>query len=194
MQSAYHRCDHEAICCCSVALLCPTLCDSIDFSMPGFPVLHHLQELAQTHVHWVSDALQISLLPPFCSVNISYLLYWWIWFPVLNSITQGLANAEQTWQQHHRYHVWGIIVCQAYDNLYLAVKVLIAQLCPTLCDPIACSLSVSYVHEILQTRILECVAMLSSGGSSQPRNWTRISRIADRLVTPCKMYESPMRK
>ena len=34
----------------SVAQLCPTLCDPMDCSMPGFPVLHHLPELAQTHV------------------------------------------------------------------------------------------------------------------------------------------------
>ena len=32
----------------------------MDCSMPGFPVLHHLMELAQTHVHWVSDAIQPS--------------------------------------------------------------------------------------------------------------------------------------
>ena len=36
---------------CSVAQSCPTLCDSMDCSMPGFPVLHHLPEFAQTHVH-----------------------------------------------------------------------------------------------------------------------------------------------
>ena len=35
---------------CSVALSCPTPCDSIDRSTPGFPVLHHILELAQTHV------------------------------------------------------------------------------------------------------------------------------------------------
>ena len=46
--------------CCSVAQLCPTLCDSMDYSMSGFPVLHCLPELAQTHVHWVSDAIQPS--------------------------------------------------------------------------------------------------------------------------------------
>ena len=45
---------------CSVARSCPTLCDSIDHSTPGFPVLHHILELAQTHVHWVSDAIQPS--------------------------------------------------------------------------------------------------------------------------------------
>ena len=46
--------------CCSVAKLCPTLCDPMDFSTPSFPVLHHLPESAQTHVHWVSDAIQPS--------------------------------------------------------------------------------------------------------------------------------------
>ena len=33
--------------------LCPTLCDLMDCSMPGFPVPHHLPESAQTHVHWI---------------------------------------------------------------------------------------------------------------------------------------------
>ena len=46
------------ICCCLVAQLCPTLCDPMDCSMPGFRVLHHLPEFAQTHVHWVGDAIQ----------------------------------------------------------------------------------------------------------------------------------------
>ena len=44
--------------CCSVSQLCPTLCDPMDCSTPGFLVLHHLWELAQTHVHWVNDATQ----------------------------------------------------------------------------------------------------------------------------------------
>ena len=45
-------------CCCSAAQLCPTLCDLMDCSMPGFPVHHQLLELAQTHVHSVADAIQ----------------------------------------------------------------------------------------------------------------------------------------
>ena len=44
--------------CCSVVQLCPTLCDPMHCSMPGFPVLHHLPVLAQTHVHWVGNAIQ----------------------------------------------------------------------------------------------------------------------------------------
>ena len=44
----------------SVAQLCPTLCDPMDCSMPGFPVRHQLPELAQTHIHQVRDAIQSS--------------------------------------------------------------------------------------------------------------------------------------
>ena len=42
----------------SVAQLCPTLCDPMDCSMPGFLVYHQIQELAQIYVHWVGDAIQ----------------------------------------------------------------------------------------------------------------------------------------
>ena len=44
----------------SVAQLCLTLCSPMDYSTPGFPVRHQLPELAQTHVHRVSDAIQPS--------------------------------------------------------------------------------------------------------------------------------------
>ena len=44
----------------SVTQSCLTLCDPMDCSTPGFPVHHQLQELAQTHVHRVSDAIQPS--------------------------------------------------------------------------------------------------------------------------------------
>ena len=42
----------------SIAQSCPTLCDLMDCSIPGFPVHHQLPELAQTHIHRVSDAIQ----------------------------------------------------------------------------------------------------------------------------------------
>ena len=44
----------------SVAQSCLTLCDPMDCSMPCFPVHHQLLEFIQTHVHWVSDAIQSS--------------------------------------------------------------------------------------------------------------------------------------
>ena len=54
--------DHCIICCCccSVSRSCLTLCDPMDSSTPGFPILHHFLELAQTHVQWDSDAIQPS--------------------------------------------------------------------------------------------------------------------------------------
>ena len=57
---------HVFCCCCSVAQSCPTLCNPMGCRTPGFPVLHHLPELAQTHAHGVSAAIQPShpLLSP----------------------------------------------------------------------------------------------------------------------------------
>ena len=68
-----HAClfpDH--CCCCSVTKSCPTLCDPMDCSMPGFPVLHYLLELAQTHIH---RGLSVLL---FFSNQLLFL-----WFPLL---------------------------------------------------------------------------------------------------------------
>ena len=49
-----------------VTQLCPTLCNPMDFSMPGLPVHQQFLELAQIHIHLVSDAIQPShpLLSP----------------------------------------------------------------------------------------------------------------------------------
>ena len=44
----------------SVTQSCPTPCNPMDCSIPGFPVHHQLPEPTQTHVHWVSDAIQSS--------------------------------------------------------------------------------------------------------------------------------------
>ena len=44
----------------SVTQLCPTLCEPMNRSTPGFPAHHQLPEFSQTHVHQVSDAIQPS--------------------------------------------------------------------------------------------------------------------------------------
>ena len=51
---------------CSITKSCPTLCNPMDCSTPGFPVLHYVPEFAQIHVHRVRDAIQPShpLSPP----------------------------------------------------------------------------------------------------------------------------------
>ena len=75
-------CGHPEVnrlcCCCSVAQSCLNLCDPMDCSTPGFLVLHYLPKFAQTHVHWVSDAIQPScplLLPSPPSLDLSQHLF-----------------------------------------------------------------------------------------------------------------------
>ena len=63
------------------------------------------------------------------------------------------------------------------------VKVLVAQSCLTLCDPMDYSLPGSSVNGILQARIPEWVAILISRGSSWPRDQTQVSHIAGRFFT-----------
>ena len=65
----------------------------------------------------------------------------------------------------------------------LKVKVLVAQLCLTLSDPMDCSSPGSSVHGISQARALEWISIFFSRGSSLPRNWTQVSRIAGRFST-----------
>ena len=58
---------------CSVAWLCPTLCDPMGCSMPGLPVLHYLPELAQTHLYWVGcHPTILSSISPFSSYPQSF--------------------------------------------------------------------------------------------------------------------------
>ena len=68
--------------CCSVADSCLTLCDPLDSSMPGFPVLHYLPEFVQTHVHWrchpiiSSSVVPFSSCPPSFPASGSFLMSW----------------------------------------------------------------------------------------------------------------------
>ena len=60
----------------------------------------------------------------------------------------------------------------------------VTQSCPTLCDPMDCSLPGSSIHGIFPERILEWVAISFSRGSFWPRGWTWVSHIAGRLFEP----------
>ena len=75
--------DIREFCCSVAAQSCLILCDPMNYSMPGFPVLHHLPELAQTHVHWVRDAIQPSHLllspsPPTFNLSQHQGLFQWV--------------------------------------------------------------------------------------------------------------------
>ena len=58
MKDLYTQMTKHSVHFSSVSQSCPTPCNPVDCHMPGFPVHHHLPELAQIHVHWVSDATQ----------------------------------------------------------------------------------------------------------------------------------------
>ena len=76
-------------CCWHVTKSCLTICNTMNCSVTGFPVIHYLPEFAETHVHWVGDAIQPSHpLPPFLLLpstvtnlkifsNESALCIWW---------------------------------------------------------------------------------------------------------------------
>ena len=93
---------------CSVAQSHLTHCNPMDCSMPGFPVLHHLPELTQTHVCWVGDATQPSCplsSPGKPTANFKKSSSDWVtpstenvhWLPINNSYRieiQGLGQAH----------------------------------------------------------------------------------------------------
>ena len=76
---------------------------------------------------------------------------------------------------------WGL---KDHDCCFsITSKVLVIRLCPTLSNPMNCSPWGSSVLGILQTRILEWVAISFSRGSSQPEDWTQVSCTAGRFFT-----------
>ena len=70
-------------CCFSLTKSCPTSCEPMDCSTPGFRVLHYFLDLAQTHVHWVDDAIQpchalSSPSPPALNLSQNKGLFQWV--------------------------------------------------------------------------------------------------------------------
>ena len=88
--------------CYLVANSYPTLCDSMDCSMPGFSVLHCFPEFAQTHVHWISDTIQpshplSSPSPPAFNLSQHQGLFQWV-----NSLHQ-VAEVLELQLQHQPF-------------------------------------------------------------------------------------------
>ena len=88
----------------SVTQLCPTLCDPMDCSTPGFPVHQQLSELAQIHVHQVGDTLWPShplLLPSPPAFNLSQHQDLFKWVNTSHQVAKVLAL-----QLQHRSFQW----------------------------------------------------------------------------------------
>ena len=103
-----------------------------------------------------------------------------------NSLKKGrrLQNGGMLWIQ---------ACIQTLVQSYQLMLCLVAQSCTTLCDsdPMDYSPPGSSVMGILQTRILKWVAIPFSRGSSQPRDWTEVSRIAGRFFLPFEQLRKP---
>ena len=111
---------------------------------------------------------------------------------VLHSICQQVWKSQQ-WPQAWKRSVFIPIprkampknaqaTTQLHSSHMLVSESEVAQSCPTLCDPMDCSLPGSSVHGIFQAIVLEWIAISFSRGSSQPRDRTRVSRIVDRRL------------
>ena len=87
-------------CCCSVTQLYPTLCNPMDCSMPGSPVLQHLPEFAQIHVHSVGNVIQPSrpLSSPSPAFNLSQHQGLCQWISSLHQVAKVLELQHQCFQ------------------------------------------------------------------------------------------------
>ena len=82
---------------------CPTLCDPMRYSIPGFPVLHCLLQFAQTHGHWISDAIQLSHpLSPHSPHALNLSQHWGLFQWVSFSIQ--VAKVLELELQHQSFH------------------------------------------------------------------------------------------
>ena len=103
--------------CCSVAKSCSTLWDPINCSMPGFLILHCLPECAQTHVHWVSNAIQLShplFYPSSLALNLSQHQDLSQWVGCLHQVAK---LSELQFQLQHQFGQWIFRVDFIYDWL-----------------------------------------------------------------------------
>ena len=111
-------------CCCWITQLCLTLCDPMDCSMANFPVLQHFPELAQTHVHWVGDAIQqshplSSPSPPALNPSQYQGLFKWV------SSLHQVAKVLELQLQHQSFH-WNhdtILICFLNVTIWVASHV-----------------------------------------------------------------------
>ena len=140
----------------SVAQSCPILCDPMDCSTPGLSIHHQLPEIAQTHIHWVSDAIQPSHLLPFPSplpsifpsvrvfsnesaLQIRWPKYWSFSFNIhpsseytgLISLTSGSGKIRKDFFQSPFFLLWSFSP-QSFSTFSWISKVLFCYLTPTL--------------------------------------------------------------
>ena len=151
-------------CCCSVTQSCLILCDPRECSFLDFPVLSLFPGVCLSSrllSQWCRPAVSSSVVPFSCLQSLPASRS----FPVSQPFTLGSQS-----------------IGASTPILPMSV-VLVALLCPTLCDPMDYSPLGSSVRGILQARILEWVAIPFTSNSSQLRDWTQVFCIASKFFT-----------
>ena len=147
--------------------------------MLGLPVLYYILEFVQTHVHWVSDAIQpshhlSSPSPPALKLS------------SIRVFSNELALCIR-WLKYWSFS-FSISPSNEYSGL-ISLKIgLFEPCCPRAFQASSPAPqfeginSLASVHGISQPRILEWVAIYLSRGSSQPRDWSSVSCIGRWIV------------
>ena len=124
--------------------------------------------------HWLINGFICSAYWKSCTVDTlnAWSAYTWVHYKEFFTflLSPGLGNKS--------VRIWPLL-----QPSKASLESEVAQSCPTLCDPMDCSLPGSSVHGIFQARVLEWIAISFSRGSSQTRDWTWVSRIVDRRFT-----------
>ena len=97
-------------------------------------------------------------------------------YQIVRTHTKEITWIQDMASPNHHSTLWKT----PHLNNKVKSEIEVAQWCLILCDPMDCSLPGSSLHGILQARVLEWVAISFSRGSSRPRDWTQVSRIAGR--------------
>ena len=158
-----------------VAHLCPTLCNPMDCSLPGSSVHGILQARI---LEWTAIPFYRGCSQPTDQIQVSR---------IADGFFTISANREAL---EHWSGLCRVVSCRE-----------VTQSCPTLCDPMDCSLPGSSLHGILQARVLEWVSISFSRESSQPKDQTWVSCIpgrcfnlwATRVAYPFSRESSPPR-
>ena len=176
-------CVHVCLCyvyfCRSVAKSCPTLCDSMDYSPPDS--LSSMGFLRQEHWNGLPFPLPGDLPDPgieptspalaggFLTTDTNIYIYIYIYVCNFLFVTKLVLHILFFNKTNYS------LISFELRNLCL-----VTQPCLALCNPIDCSLPGSSVHGESPGKVLEWVAMPSSRGYFQPRDWTQFSLIAGR--------------
>ena len=165
-----------------------------EYSLEGLMLTLNLQYFG--HLMWRADSLEKMLM---LGKIKGRRRRGWQRMRLLDGITESMDMSLSTLRAIKNREVWHAAVhgiskswtrLSNWTNPCVCAKLL--QLCPTLCDPMDCSLSGTSVHGILQARILRWIAIPFFKASSWPRDRTQVSCIADRFFTSWAIREVPV--